>query len=166
MSCHLHCVSCRALILGQEQKLRKVGDQIKSVRLRINSRKTTLQQLEQEEDTTAEKERIRTTIKETLTARYRCILKTREFLERIIAITIEQDKLVLQRSQFETLVHELKTHSMQADHEAKQLQVEFAHAKRDFEEARVRPQPTRARVHFSLRRRLTTLWMCRQRRWS
>lgn len=125
-------------ITKEKEKLRKVGDQIKSVRLRINSRKTTLQQLEQEEDTTAEKERIRTTIKETLTARYRCILKTREFLERIIAITIEQDKLVLQRSQFETLVHELKTQSMQADHEAKQLQVEFAHAKRDFDEARAK----------------------------
>jgi hypothetical protein len=76
-----------------------VGDQIKSVRIRINQRKATLQLLEQEEDTTTEKERIRSKIKETLTARYRCILKTRELIEQIIGITIAQDKLVLQRSQ-------------------------------------------------------------------
>ena len=84
-----------------------MAEQIKSVRQRITHRQNSLRELEQEEDTTAEKERIRAKIKESLTNRYRCILKTRELMEQIINVTIEQDKLVLQRSQVPRLCYYL-----------------------------------------------------------
>jgi chromosome segregation ATPase len=44
--------------------------------------------------------------------------------------------------QLEAMVHELKTQSMQADHETKQLHTEHARAKQDFDEAKARSPTT------------------------
>lgn len=134
-----------------------MADQIKTVRSRINHRQNTLKELEQEEDTTAEKQRIRTKIKESLTSRYRCILKTRELMEKIITITIEQDKLILKRAHFESSVHDLRNQSVQADHEFEQLQRQLARAKEEFEKAKVPIYHTSYGRHKS-HSRFVSLW--------